>query len=89
MPHPNVGDVRGKGFLIGIELVEDASTKAPFAKQLAVGRRVMDRAMEQNFMLRATGDIVTLFPALVTTQEDADEMVEATCRAIDEVLGEL
>lgn len=87
--HPHMGDVRGKGFLIGLELVQDRKTKERFASDLVVGRRVMTRAMEHNFMLRATGDVVTLFPALVTTQEDGEEMVEATCRAIDEVLGEL
>lgn len=87
--NPLVGDVRGKGFLIGIELVQDAATKEPFSSKLGVGRRVMSLAMQQDFMLRATGDVVTLFPALVTTQEDGEEMVEATCRAIDEVLGEL
>lgn len=87
--HPHVGDVRGKGFLIGIELVQDASTTEAFAPGLAVGRKVMDRAMRNYFMLRATGDVVTLFPALVTTQADAEDMVAATCRAIDEVLDEL
>ncbi len=87
--HPNIGDVRGKGLLIGIELVQDATTREPFARDLAVGRKVMDRAMENHFMLRASGDVITLFPALVTTSADAAAMVTATCRAIDEVLGEL
>lgn len=87
--HPNVGDVRGKGFLIGIELVADRATREPFPPSAGVGRRIMDRAMSNLFMLRATGDIITLFPALVTTQQDAAEMVAATRRAIDEVLDEL
>ena len=87
--HPNVGDVRGKGFLIGIELVRDSSTKEAFDPGLAVGRKVMDRAMRNYFMLRATGDVITLFPALVNSQADAEVMVVATCRAIDEVLNEL
>lgn len=87
--HPHVGDIRGKGFLIGIELVQDLATKDRFASQLSVGKRIMARAMEQQFMLRATGDVVTLFPALVTTQQDGEAMVEATCRAIDEVLDEI
>jgi L-2,4-diaminobutyrate transaminase len=87
--NPHVGDVRGKGFLIGIELVQDRATREPFPKSQGIGRRVMDRAMSEYFMLRATGDIVTLFPALVTTQQEAEEMVAATCRAIDGVLGEL
>lgn len=87
--NPHVGDVRGKGFLIGIELVQDAETKEAFAPSLGVGRRVMNRAMDQDFLLRATGDIMTLFPALVTTQQDGEAMVDATCRAINEVLDEL
>lgn len=86
--HPNVGDVRGKGMLIGIELVQDAGTRTPFPKEAAIGRKVMDRAMQHRFMLRATGDVVTLFPALITTQAEAELMVAATCRAIEEVLGE-
>jgi adenosylmethionine-8-amino-7-oxononanoate aminotransferase len=49
----------------------------------------MERAMQNYFMLRATGDVITLFPALVTMRPDAEEMVAATCRAIDEVLNEL
>jgi putrescine aminotransferase len=87
--HPHVGDVRGKGFLIGVELVQDRATREAFPKSLGIGRKVMERAMSDLFMLRATGDVVTLFPALVTTQEDAQQMVAATCRAIDGVLGEL
>jgi adenosylmethionine-8-amino-7-oxononanoate aminotransferase len=87
--NPHVGDVRGKGFLIGIELVQDRSTRQPFPPEMGVGRKVMSRAMRDLFMLRATGDVVTLFPALVTTEEDAQEMVTATCRAIDAVLREL
>ena len=88
--HPYVGDVRGKGFLMGIELVQvDAGSKRRLAPGLSVGKRIMSRAMEQHFMLRATGDVVTLFLALVTTQQEGKDMVGASCRAIDEVLDEL
>ena len=45
--------------------------------------------MTNLFMLRASGDVITLFPALVTTSADAALMVTATCAAIDEVLSEL
>jgi adenosylmethionine-8-amino-7-oxononanoate aminotransferase len=92
--HPNVGDVRGKGFLIGIELVKDKATKEPFAADVRLGRRVVGEAMKERFMLRSArdvvaqsgglvvGDIITLFPALVATEEDIDEMIEITLRAI-------
>ncbi|MEA2418875.1 MAG: putrescine---pyruvate transaminase [Thermoleophilaceae bacterium] len=87
--HPHVGDVRGKGFLIGIELVADREARQPFAPELKVGGRITQRGMENGFMCRASGDIVTLFPALVARREDCEKMVEHTIRAITEVLDEL
>jgi adenosylmethionine-8-amino-7-oxononanoate aminotransferase len=86
---PHVGEVRGKGFLIGIELVADKETRQAFAPELKVGGRVTQKAMDNGFMCRASGDIVTLFPALVATRPDVEAMVEQTIRAITEVLSEL
>ncbi|MEA2228192.1 MAG: hypothetical protein QOF04_1822, partial [Solirubrobacteraceae bacterium] len=75
--HPFVGDVRGKGFLIAIEIVKDKETKEPFEASAGVGRRVVGEAMKQHFMCRSArdvvsqsggmqvGDIITLFPSLV------------------------
>jgi putrescine aminotransferase len=92
--HPNVGDVRGKGFLIAVELVADKATKEPFAADVRLGRRVVAEAMKERFMVRSArdvvaqsgglvvGDIITLFPALVATEADVDEMVDITIRAI-------
>jgi adenosylmethionine-8-amino-7-oxononanoate aminotransferase len=87
--NPHVGDVRGKGFLIGIELVADKATRQAFASELKVGGRITQTAMDNGFMCRASGDIITLFPALVSTRPDVEAMVEQTTRAIDEVLREL
>jgi putrescine---pyruvate transaminase len=92
--HPNVGDVRGKGFLIALELVEDKATKEPFAAEAGVGRRVVAEAAKERFMLRSArdvvaqsgglvvGDVITLFPALVATEEDVDEMIDITIRSV-------
>jgi putrescine---pyruvate transaminase len=97
--HPNVGDVRGKGFLIAIELVEDKETKKPFAAQAGIGRRVVAAALKENFLLRSArdvvaqsegfeiGDIITLFPSFVATDADVDLMIEITKRAITEACG--
>lgn len=86
---PLVGDVRGKGFLIGIELVADRDTKAPLPADLAVGKKIVARAMDNGFMCRASGDIVTLFPALVATEAEIDAMVDATIDAIGGTLDDL
>lgn len=83
---PHVGDVRGKGLLIGIELVADKQTRIAFAPELKVGGRVVNAAMNNLFMCRATGDVVTLFPALTTSRSEAEAMVQQTVRAIEEVL---
>jgi adenosylmethionine-8-amino-7-oxononanoate aminotransferase len=84
--NPHVGDVRGKGFLIGIELVADKATRDPFPAARKVGNRVTQLGMDNGFMVRNTGDVITLFPALVTTRSDAEAMVEQTIRAITGVL---
>lgn len=86
---PHVGDVRGKGCLIGIELVADKATREPFAAELKIGSRITQRAMDNGFMCRASGDVITLFPAIIATRPDVEAMVEQTIRAITEVLGEL
>jgi putrescine---pyruvate transaminase len=87
--NPNVGDVRGKGFLIGIELVADKATRQAFAPELKVGGRIVQKAMDNGFMCRASGDIITLFPAIVSSRSEVEAMVEQTVRAITEVLSEL
>ena len=84
-----MGDVRGKGFLIGIELVKDKRTREPFPPGLGVGRRVVRAAMERNFLCRASGDVITLFPALVAGPQEVQAMVNETKLAIDEVLRDL
>jgi adenosylmethionine-8-amino-7-oxononanoate aminotransferase len=87
--NPHVGDVRGKGFLIGIELVRDRETREPFPASMGVGGKVVQAGMKNNFMIRATGDVITLFPALIATRTDVAEMVGGTIKAIEEALSEL
>lgn len=87
--NPYVGDVRGKGFLLGIELVADKETKARLPRELAVGKGIVGRAMDDGFLCRASGDLVTLFPALVANESEIDAMVDATIRAITETLDDL
>ena len=43
--HPHVGDIRGRGFFWGIELVADRATKAPFDPALQLHARVKREAM--------------------------------------------
>ncbi len=78
--HPNVGDVRIKGLLIGIELVEDKQTKVPV--QPEVLQRVIKNCKERGLIIGKNGDtvagfnnVITLSPPLSMTDEDFEFMV--------------
>ena len=82
--HPSIGDVRGVGLLIGVELVEDPSTREP-APRLAAG--VMDRMREGGILIGSTGpaaNVLKIRPPLVLTHEDADLIVGALDTALSE-----
>ncbi|MCW2736856.1 aspartate aminotransferase family protein [Nocardioides sp.] len=87
--HPHVGDVRGKGFLIGIELVQDKSSRQPFDPALKIGSRVTAAGMRNKFMCRATGDVVTLFPALIADRSEVSAIRDAVITAVEEVLRDV
>lgn len=87
--NPHVGDVRGKGFLIGVELVKDKATREPFDPALGIGGKVVKAGMRNHFMCRATGDVITLFPALVAGRGDVEKFLDGVIKAIEEALGEL
>jgi adenosylmethionine-8-amino-7-oxononanoate aminotransferase len=88
--HPAVGDVRGRGLMIGVELVADRETKRPFARSEKVTERVVAAAKESGLLLYPStgcadgkdGDLVMLGPPFVITGDELDEMVKRTVAAI-------
>lgn len=69
--NPLIGDVRGRGFLIGIDLVYDRETKAPAAD---LADRVMYGCLEQGLSFKNTmGSVITLTPPLVTTAAQMEQ----------------
>ena len=75
---PHAGDVRGLGLMIGIELVRDRETNAPFAREERVTERVLAAAHERGVLLYPStgcangtdGDIVVLGPPFVITDAE-------------------
>jgi adenosylmethionine-8-amino-7-oxononanoate aminotransferase len=61
---PVVGDVRQKGLIAGVELVEERATKRPFPAERRVGARVCRLCREQGVLLRPLGDVVVVMPPL-------------------------
>lgn len=68
--HPSVGDVRGRGLMIGIELVQDKATREPAA---ALRNRVETLAFERGLMVLGCGEnSIRLCPPLVVSSEEAN-----------------
>jgi taurine-pyruvate aminotransferase len=86
MRHAIVGDVRGKGLLLGVELVKDRATKEPVG---AAGiTRLVDYCREQGLIIgrsgggRKYGNTFVLCPPLVITRTECDKIVEILDRAL-------
>ena len=81
--HRLIGDVRGRGLMIGVELVRELETKEPAAQE---AERVVRRSFEKGLLLLTCGESVVRFaPPLVIERED----VERALSILDEVLTEV
>ncbi len=83
--HPSVGDVRGKGLFVGIELVKDRATKEPMVPirgklapgpnpKLAVGKKLIELGMIA--MAANPGTVLALAPPLIVGKDEIDEGIE-------------
>ncbi len=74
-----IGDVRGKGLFIGLDLVKDRATKIPLEKE--VTERIFQEALRRGLLLMAYSSRVRINPALTLT----GEVAEAGINVLDEV----
>jgi 4-aminobutyrate aminotransferase len=80
--HPLIGEVRGLGLMIGIELVSDRTRKTPAAE--AAGR-VQDLMLEDGFLIGVGGyygNVLRVQPPLVISDEDLERTLQALDRAL-------
>ena len=85
--HPHVGEVRGLGLMLAIELVENKETKAEFPVQNKIGAKVHSATEKRGLFSRMRGDVFCLAPPIITSQEQLDSIVEILSESIEEVLG--
>ena len=87
---PAVGDVRGLGLMIGIELVRDRETNEPFRRSDTVAERILQAARESGLLLYSStghvdgtnGDLVMLGPPFSISDEEAAILLERTVAAV-------
>ena len=81
--HPLVGDVRGRGLMIGIELVKDKATREPAA---ALRNRVETLAFEKGLMILGCGETsLRLCPPLIVSEQEAMVALDILEEALTEV----
>ncbi len=86
--HPNVGDIRGVGLFLGIELVTDRATKETLPEDASHLLWLTDEMRRRGLILRndGRGDPTTqLCPPLVITREECDRVVEILVETYDEL----
>ena len=93
--HPHVGDIRGRGLLMAIELVAQRPSKRPFDPALRLHARVKSEAMARGLMVYPmggtldgrAGDHVLIAPPFITTPAEIDEIVGRLGTAVDAALA--
>ena len=93
--HPHVGDIRGRGLLMGLELVADRATRRPFAPERRLHARIKAEAMARGLMCYPNagtidgirGDHVLLAPPYVVSDAELELIVERLAAAIDAALA--
>jgi adenosylmethionine-8-amino-7-oxononanoate aminotransferase len=87
LPHQNVGEVRGKGLMMIVEVVDNKDTKVKFDPALNIGGKLQAATRERGLIVRCSNDGIAIAPPLVLTREEADQIANAVQGALVEVLG--
>ncbi|MFW6075870.1 MAG: aminotransferase class III-fold pyridoxal phosphate-dependent enzyme, partial [Chloroflexota bacterium] len=85
--HQNVGNVRGKGMMMLVEVVKDKDTKEPFTAADGVGAKLTALTREKGIIVRAADNGIAIAPPLVLTRDEADRVASAVQDTIVEVFG--
>ncbi len=97
LDHPNVGDVRGRGLLAGIEFVSDKKSKKPFPRSLQMAETFQAAAREIGLVVWVNsgqvdgtdGDLAMIAPPYIVSEEELDEIVRLFRTALDAALNSL
>lgn len=91
--HPNVGEIRGLGLLLGIEFVKNKSAREPFPRESNIAERVRQVALDQNVLTYPTqgcvdgsnGDHILLAPPFIISREESAQIARALHSALQSV----
>ena len=91
--HPNIGEIRGLGLLLGVEFVKNKSTREPFPKDQNIAERIRQAALNESVLTYPTqgcvdgtnGDHILLAPPFIVSQQESAQIARALHSALHEV----
>ncbi|MCP3688818.1 MAG: aspartate aminotransferase family protein [Gammaproteobacteria bacterium] len=86
--HPHVGDVRGKGLMCGVELVEHKSSKELYPAEWGVAGKMTKAMINHGLFTRMRSEVVCIAPPITSSDSTLDELVGAVRDAVVDVFGE-
>jgi L-2,4-diaminobutyrate transaminase len=89
--HPYVGEIRGQGLMLAVELVADRATKRFFDHDKWAHRAIQKKAFEEGVMVRALpyAEVISFSPPLCITRAEIDEALDRFARGFDKAMPEL
>ncbi len=92
--HPNVGDIRGRGLLLAMELVADRQSKTPFDPALAIHQRAKSDAFDRGLLIYPgggtidgrVGDHILLAPPYNVSDDELEMVVDLLAETLEAIL---
>ena len=81
----HVGEIRQCGLMVGIELVQDRTTRTPYPLEMRIGHRVAQACRKGGLLMRPLGNVIALVPPLSTSPQELTKMVAILHSAIVDV----
>jgi adenosylmethionine-8-amino-7-oxononanoate aminotransferase len=89
--HPSVGEIRGRGLMVGVEFVADRSTRRAFPRERRVAETVLGAAKERGVLVYmgtgnadgVDGDTILLGPPFVISDDELQQVAAVLAEAID------
>ncbi len=93
--HPHVGEIRGRGLMVGVEVVADRETKAPFPRPAKVTEAIVRGARAAGVLVYSgtgladgtDGDAILLGPPFVVTEAELTSIADVITNAVDAATG--
>jgi adenosylmethionine-8-amino-7-oxononanoate aminotransferase len=86
--HPHVGNIRGKGMMCGVELVENQAEKSWYAAEWGVGPKMTNAMISHGLVTRMRNEVICIAPPITSAESTINDLVTAVRKSVVDVFGE-